>query len=482
MALNVGVLTPEIFLLSAALIMMVVDLIVPEKSKNKLFFSSTFAVLIVTLLLVVFSLSLKPLSAFHEFIKKDSLTVVAQILILFSAIFSSLSSFSYIERFKLSHIGEFYYTLLFAIFGGMLLVSSNELTTLFVSLEILSISLYILTALFKGDTRGKEAALKYFIMGSVGAAILVYGLAILYGLTGTTVYEGIAKFIESEGITSTLLLSVVLVASAFLFKTGAVPFHTWVGDVYHGAPTPVSAFMGAAAKTAVFIAFIKLFLPLFSTLAGEWRPAIIFIAVLTMFAGALLALNQDNLKRMLAFSAVSHTGVILAALATVPALATYTVLFYLFVYIFMTVAAFGLVSMLTSSNFKGEDVKEWAGLYKKSPFIALCAVVIFMSLAGIPPLAGFWAKFYVILALVREGMITAALVVVLSSLISLYFYLKPVVFIFMKDGGEAKPNHSAVDYAVVATASFFILMLGLTPNLVAQISLFSVASFIKGLL
>ncbi len=482
MALNVGVLAPEIFLLSTALIMMVLDLVIPEKSKNKFFFSATFGVLIITMLLVVFSLNLKPLLAFHGFIKKDSLTVVAQILILFSAIFSSLSSYSYIERFKLSYIGEFYYTLLFAVLGGLLLVSSNELATLFVSLEILSISLYILTALFKGDTRGKEAALKYFIMGSVGAAVLVYGMAILYGLTGTTLYDGVAKFVESKGVTSALILSIVLIASAFLFKTGAVPFHAWVGDVYHGAPTPVSAFMGAAAKTAIFIAFIKLFLPLFSTLSGEWMPALLFVAVVTMFAGALLALNQDNLKRMLAFSAVSHTGVILAAVATVPALATFTVLFYLFVYIFMTIAAFGLVSMLSNGGFKGEELKEWAGLYRKSPFIALCAVVIFMSLAGIPPLAGFWAKFYVILALIREGMVTAALAVVLSSLISLYFYLKPLVYIFMKDGGEAEVNRSAADYAVVATATFFILMFGLTPNLIAQISLFSVASFIKGLL
>ena len=481
MELNLSLLLPEGFLLVSALVMLLVDLIVPDRRKNSLFSVVSFGVIAVTVFLVTSQVTVEPKYAFNGFIKKDAMVVISQVFILLCGLFSVLLSYSYVERFPLKYKGEYYYTLLFALLGGILLVEANELSTLFVSLEVMSISVYILIALFKEEERSLEAGLKYFVMGSVGAGVLVYGLAILYGLSGTTLYSGVSKVVSQSHLIPALLLSVVLVAVAFLFKTGAVPFHGWVPDVYQGSATPVTAFMSAAVKLAAFVAFLRLFLPLFSSFAQDWTPAILTVAVVTMFAGALMALNQDNVKRMLAYSAVSHTGVILAAFVTVPALASFTVLFYLFIYVFMTVAAFGVVSLLTTKGFKGEEVQDWKGLLRRAPFLSFCIVVIFMSLAGIPPLAGFWAKFYVLLALVKEGFTLTALAVLLSSLLSLYVYLKPLVYVFMKEDSDEEVSFSSADYVVIAFTTLSILILGIFPKLVAELSLLSVASFIRGL-
>ena len=481
MELNLSLLLPEGFLLVSALVMLLVDLIVPDRRKNGLFSVVSFGVIAVTIFLVTSQVTVEPKHAFNGFIKKDAMVVISQVFILLCGLFSVLLSYSYVERFPLKYKGEYYYTLLFALLGGILLVEANELSTLFVSLEVMSISVYILIALFKEEERSLEAGLKYFVMGSIGAGVLVYGLAILYGLSGTTLYSGVSEVVSQSHLTPALLLSVVLVAVAFLFKTGAVPFHGWVPDVYQGSATPVTAFMSAAVKLAAFVAFLRLFLPLFSSFAPNWTPAILTVAVVTMFAGALMALNQDNVKRMLAYSAVSHTGVILAAFVTVPALASFTVLFYLFIYVFMTVAAFGVVSLLTTKGFKGEEVQDWKGLLRRAPFLSFCIVVIFMSLAGIPPLAGFWAKFYVLLALVKEGFTLTALAVLLSSLLSLYVYLKPLVYVFMKEDSDEEVSFSSADYVVVAFTTLSILILGIFPKLVAELSLLSVASFIRGL-
>ena len=481
MELNLGLMLPEAFLLVSALLMIVIEFVIPDRQKNSFFSNLSIVIIVVTMFLVSGTASMKPSCAFNGFIKKDLMVVFSHLFLLISGIFAVLLSHNHIERFSLKSKGEYYYTLLFALLGGMLLVAANEFSTLFVSLEVMSISVYILVALFKNDYRGKEAALKYFIMGSVGAAILIYGFAILYGLTGITTYDGVSELVDKNVVTLALLFSMALVSVAFLFKTGAVPFHSWVIDVYHGAPAPVTAFMGAAVKLSSFVAFMRLFFPVFVSFAQNWTPAIELIAVVTMFTGALLALNQSNLKRMLACSAISHTGVILAAFVTVP-LASFAVLFYLFVYVFMTLAAFGMISLLTTKGFKGENVEDWGGLYKKTPFLALSAVVIFMSLAGIPPFAGFWAKFYLLVALLREGFVTLALAVVLSSLISLYFYLKPLVYAFMKEESDLAVSYNVRDYAVIGLSTLVILTVGFFPNLFVKFSLLGVISFVRGLI
>ncbi len=480
MELNVKLLFPEFFILSAAVLGILIDLLLPKRVKNRFFATFSVSVLFVSVFLVVFFSPFIPETAFNSFVKKDLLTGFSQILILFSSLIAVFVSYGFLKKFDTDYVGEFYYTLLFAVFGAMLMVSANELATLFVSLEVMSISVYILSALFRRDYRGKEAALKYFIMGSVGAAVIVYGFALLYGLSGSTLYEEVAKAIST--LSFPVLLSLALIISGFLFKLGAVPFHGWTPDVYHGAPTPVTLFMGAVVKIAAFVALLKLFYPVFLPLTQEWGEVFAVIGVVSAFAGALMALRQENVKRMLAYSAISHTGVVLTALVSVPAVSVFSVLFYLFAYAFMTVAAFGFISLLTEKGFKGENLSDWRNLYGKSPFLALSLIVIFMSLAGIPPLFGFWAKFYVLIALVKAGKVGIAVAILIASAISLYFYLRPVVYAFMKEGEAVLPPVEPFEFGAVAVTVLFLIIFGLFPELISQASLFALSSFLRGMI
>ena len=480
MGLNLKLLFPEFFVLASAIVGILIDLFLPKRVKNGFFATFSVFVLFVSVFLVIFSSPFVPETAFNSFVKKDLLTGLSQVLILFSSLIAVFVSYGFLKKFDTDYIGEFYYTLLFAVFGAMLMVSANELATLFVSLEVMSISVYILSALFKKDYRGKEAALKYFIMGSVGAAVVVYGFALLYGLSGSTVYEEVGRAIST--LSFPVLLSLALVISGFLFKLGAVPFHGWTPDVYHGAPTPVTLFMGAVVKIAAFVALLKLFYPVFLPLVSEWGEVFAVIGVVSAFAGALMALRQENVKRMLAYSAISHTGVVLTALVSLPAVAIFSVLFYLFAYAFMTVAAFGFISLLTGKGFTGENLSDWRNLYGKSPFLALSLVVIFMSLAGIPPLFGFWAKFYILVALVKAGKVGVAVAILVASAISLYFYLRPVVYAFMKEGEAVLPPVEPFEFGAVVVTVFFLIVFGLFPELISQVSLFALSSFLRGMI
>jgi NADH-quinone oxidoreductase subunit N len=482
MVLNLSLLFPEIFILTVAILSVIFDLLIPNRLKNKFFSVLSVSTLTVSIFLLVVFAPLSPQTAFFGFVKKDLLSVLSGVLIVFSALMTVFISYGYIGRFRTNYIGEFYYTLLFSTFGALLMVSSNELSTLFVSLEVMSISIYILISLFKGDYRGKEAALKYFIMGSVGAAVIVYGFSILYGLSGSTVYDEVGKFLSKSGINLPVLLSLSLVVSGFLFKLGAVPFHGWTPDSYHGAPTPVTLFMGAVVKVASFVALIRLFYPVFLPLLESWGTLLSIVGVVSAFVGALMALNQENVKRMLAYSAISHTGVVLTAFSSLPSLSIFSVLFYVFAYAFMTIAAFGLVSLLSTSGFKGERLSEWRNLYSRSPLIALSLVVAFMSLAGIPPLFGFWAKFYILVALIRAGKVAVAVAVLISSVISLYFYLRPLVYAFMKEGESVEFSPNPIEYGAVVVIVLFLIVFGLFPEVVSQASLLALSSFIRGMI
>ncbi len=481
MGINLKLFIPELFLALSALLFILIDLVIPDRKKNPLFSVLTFLVACVGAFLVVLTNPFVPKEAFFGFVKKDLLSSISQLLILFTLLLTSLISYDYIKKFEIRYVGEFYYTLLFATLGAFLMVEANELTTLFVSLEVLSISTYVLMALFKDDYRGKEAALKYFIVGSVGAGVLVYGFALLYGISGGTLYSEVLRALKGAPL-PLLLLSVSLVMAGFLFKTGAFPFHGWLPDAYHGAPTPITLYMGAVTKISAFIALVKLFFPVFLTLIGKWQEVVLVIGIVSSLWGALLALNQENLKRMLAYSSISHAGVMLVALSSLPSVALYSLLFYLFAYTLMTIAAFGLISLLTLEGFKGERLSDWMNLYSSSPLLALLAVVIFMSLAGIPPLLGFWAKFYVIVSLVNSGKVLPALIVMVSSLISLGFYLKPLVYAFMKEGKAERLELGLSSYIAVVISSLLLVILGLFPEFISQLSLLGLASFLKGVM
>ena len=370
---------------------------------------------------------------------------------------------------------EVFPLLLFALLGMVLLAAASDLLVVFIALEILSLSLYVLA----GQTRrqaAQEAAMKYFLLGAFSSAFLLYGIALCYGATGSTNLLQIARATGDPTGDGTLLLAGVgLLAVGFLFKVSAVPFHMWTPDVYQGTPTPVAAFMAAATKVAAFAVFLRVFAGALGGLVVSWRPVIAAVAVLTMLVGAALAVVQSDLKRMLAYSSISHAGYLLvglAAAATVPAGVSAS-MFYLLVYAFMVMGAFMVVQYVSRLGPPDDDairerssLEDYRGLARRHPWAAGLLAVFMLALTGIPPLSGFWAKYYVFLAGIQAGLTWLVVVAVLSSVISAFFYLRVLVVAYLQD-----PVDGAETEAVTGRAPALGIALGLAGLLTVAIGL-----------
>jgi NADH-quinone oxidoreductase subunit N len=373
---------------------------------------------------------------------------------------------------------EVFPLLVFALLGMVLLAAASDLLVVFIALEILSLSLYVLA----GQTRrlaAQEAAMKYFLLGAFSSAFLLYGIALCYGATGTTNLLGIAAATADPTADGTLLLAGVgLLAVGFLFKVSAVPFHMWTPDVYQGTPTPVAAFMAAATKVAAFAVFLRVFAGALGGLVVSWRPVIAAVAVVTMLGGAALAVVQTDLKRMLAYSSISHAGYLLvgvAAAATVPAGVSAS-LFYLLVYAFMVMGAFMVVQYVSRLGPPDDDavrerssLEDYRGLARRHPWAAGLLAVFMLALTGIPPLSGFWAKYYVFLAGIEAGLTWLVVVAVISSVISAFFYLRVLVVAYLQEPvgdaeAEAAPGRTPALGLALALAGLLTVGIGLAPE------------------
>jgi NADH-quinone oxidoreductase subunit N len=371
---------------------------------------------------------------------------------------------------------EVFPLLVFALLGMVLLAAASDLLVVFIALEILSLSLYVLA----GQTRrlaAQEAAMKYFLLGAFSSAFLLYGIALCYGATGTTNLLGIAAATGDPTADGTLLLAGVgLLAVGFLFKVSAVPFHMWTPDVYQGSPTPVAAFMAAATKVAAFAVFLRVFAGALGGLVVSWRPVIAAVAVVTMLGGAALAVVQTDLKRMLAYSSISHAGYLLvgvAAAATVPAGVSAS-MFYLLVYAFMVMGAFMVVQYVSRLGPPDNDavrerssLEDYRGLARRHPWAAGLLAVFMLALTGIPPLSGFWAKYYVFLAGIEAGLTWLVVVAVISSVISAFFYLRVLVVAYLQEpvgDTEAAPGRTPALGLALALAGLLTVGIGLAPE------------------
>jgi NADH-quinone oxidoreductase subunit N len=373
---------------------------------------------------------------------------------------------------------EVYPLLLFALLGMVLLAAASDLLVVFIALEILSLSLYVLA----GQTRrlaAQEAAMKYFLLGAFSSAFLLYGIALSYGATGTTNLLGIARASGDPTGDGTLLLAGIgLMAVGFCFKVSAVPFHMWTPDVYQGTPTPVAAFMAAATKVAGFAVFLRVFSGALGGLVVSWRPAIAAVAVATMLLGAGLAVVQTDLKRMLAYSSISHAGYLLigvAAAATVPA-AISASMFYLLVYAFMVMGAFMVVQYVSRLGPADDEairerssLDDYRGLARRHPWAAGLLAVFMLALTGIPPLSGFWAKYYVFLSGIEAGLTWLVVVAVISSVISAFFYLRVLVVAYLQEPvgeaeAEAAPGRAPALGLALGLAGALTVVIGLAPE------------------
>jgi NADH-quinone oxidoreductase subunit N len=388
--------------------------------------------------------------------------------------------------------GEYYGLLLLAAAGMMVLVEAMELITFFIALEVLSLALYALSGLLRRDARSNEAAIKYFVMGAFASGFVLYGMALLYGATGTISIPQIGAQIAAgaAGPKSLVTLGFVLFAIGLAFKVGVVPFHQWVPDVYEGAPTSVTAFMSVAVKAAGFGVLLRLLLTAGRPEAETWGTLLWALSILTLVVGNLLAIGQSNVKRMLAYSSIAHTGYILAGVTSLRGAgasvaqmqeAGAAAIYYLFVYTFMTLGAFAFLIYAGRGDKDAEEIGDFAGLAKRKPWAAMAMTVFMVSLAGIPPTAGFFGKFLLFKAMVSAEEYTLVIVGVLSSAVSLYYYLRVVVYMYMKPEGEGAeaPRLGFNSALVVFACALFTLALGLLPAKYLSLSYQSIHSLLR---
>jgi NADH-quinone oxidoreductase subunit N len=381
-----------------------------------------------------------------------------------------LISIKYLEDEDIQY-GEYFALILFATMGMMIMASGAELITVFLGLELMSISLYVLAGFTRSRMISNEAALKYFILGSFATGFLLYGIALIYGSTGTTEIRLIGNYIATTGFRNPIIIiGMALLVIAFAFKAALVPFHMWTPDVYEGAPAPVTAFMSAGPKAAAFAAFVRIFMEGLPTLQVEWTAVIWILAVLTMSVGNIIALVQDNIKRMLAYSSIAHAGYVLVAFLAAGELGVTGIMYYLLAYTFMNIGAFALITVLGGKGEKRVNVSDYRGVGFKYPFAAVAMSLFMFSLAGIPPTGGFMGKFYIFSAAIKEGYIGLAVIGVLNSVVSVYYYLRVTVAMYMEDpseGGEVEVTRLKFSPALVLAifiSAYGVLSLGLFPS------------------
>ncbi len=370
-------------------------------------------------------------TAFTGMIVHGGIGAFGKVLVLVGTLFCVLISKDYLSEKDL-HNGEVYGMLLFATTGMLGLAVSNDLITLFISLETMSICLYVLAGLMKNEKIGAEAALKYFLLGAFSTGFLLYGIALIYGATGQTNLTDVAAAAEP---TLLFLAGAGLLLVGIFFKIAAVPFHMWTPDVYQGTPTTLTAYMATAAKSATFVAFILILTRMLpNSEIADWTNVIQVIAIITMIVGNLIALAQDNVKRMLAYSSIAHAGYLMVGLAAGTAAGYSGVLYYLFAYTLMNVGAFGVIAYYERNhNLDFTEIDSYAGLGFKVPVMGVMLSIFLFSLAGIPPLVGFVGKYYVFAAAVHAGLIPLAIIGVLASAASVYYYLRVMVFLYFKE-------------------------------------------------
>jgi NADH-quinone oxidoreductase subunit N len=370
----------------------------------------------------------------------------------------------YLSRLAINR-SEYYALILFAITGMILMASAVDLVIIFLGLELMSLCLYVLAGFDRTRGRSNEAALKYFLLGAFVTGFLLYGIALVYGVTGTTNLVTIGANFSTYSSNGVFLLGVGLFAMSFSFKVAAAPFHMWAPDVYEGAPTTVTAFMSTAAKAAAFAAFMAVFLRSFAFAGTNVNVVLGWLAASSMVVGNITAIAQTNVKRLLAYSSIAHAGYMLTGIAAGNHEGQVGILFYLAAYVVMNIGAFTVISLLEKEDGTGLTLADYAGLSVQQPVLAALLSVFLFSLAGIPPLAGFFGKYYVFLAAVKAGMTWLAIVGVLTSLISVYYYLNLVVLMYFKEGrGEVAAKPAKVTLIAVGIAALLVLGFGLYPS------------------
>ena len=476
---------PELLVVFAACAVLALDPITPSSKKDGLAWLSLGTMAICMGLTAARFGS--PTTAFGGLVVIDNYSCFWKLLLYFVTGLTILLSFSYLKEERI-YLGEYYGFILLALSGMMVMVSGTDLLTIYLGTELMSLSLYVMAGLKRAEAKSLEASAKYFVLGAFSSGILLYGISLLYGAAGTTQLPAIAAAIAGRSLDDPLLLfATILIAVGFSFKLAVVPFHMWTPDVYQGAPTSVTAFMAVASKAASFGAFMRVFVEGLGGVRANWSLMFLLLCVVTLILGNIVALVQTNVKRMLAYSSIAHAGYaligVVAAGRLAPAEASSaiaSVMLYIALYAFMTFGAFTIIAMLRKGGLEGDEIEDFSGLAKRHPFAALLMLVFMVSLAGIPPTAGFIGKFYVFMSAVQAGLTWLAVLALVFAAISAYFYLRLVMVMYMREPGAvtalsprfvSSPALSIVLACAIAGVVFFGIYPDPIVNLATQAAL-----------
>ncbi len=458
---------PEILLTVGALLVLVVDMVFPHR--DGAVFWTTMATLVATAAAVL-SFAGVDVTVSAGLLTIDGFALFFKSIFLLSALLTVLMAAPYL-RVEATRAGEFYFLVLCATLGMMFMASGVDLITLFIGLETMAVSFYILAGYLKPSRRSNEAAVKYFLLGAFSLGILLYGMSLLYGATGTTQLSAMATAIAGSERTVMLALGLILVAAGMGFKLAAVPFHMWAPDVYEGAPTPVTAYLSVGSKAASFAMLLRILVEGLPGLVADWQALFAILAVVTMTVGNVAAITQSNIKRMLAYSSIAHAGYVLIGVVAAGSVArgVTATLVYLWVYLFMQLGAFAIVAMLRRKDVVGDELKDLSGLYLRKPAAAVAMLIFMLSLGGIPPTAGFMGKYWVFSAAIDADYVWLAVAGVVNSAISLFYYIRVVVFMWLKEETLGSPIPIGPAMAVALTIAVVgSLLFGVYPEMLFE--------------
>jgi len=470
---------PEIFIALMALIILMVDLVVKDK-KRTVIFVLTQLTLLACAVLQMYTSTGQITMTFSNMFVDDLMADLLKVFLYLTVIVVLFYTRGYVLDREPMAKGEFYVLALFATLGMMVMISANHFLTVYLGIELLSLSLYAMVAMNRDSVVSTEAAMKYFVLGALASGMLLYGMSMIYGATGSLEITGVAMQLRGAGAHKLVLVfGLVFLVAGLAFKLGVVPFHMWIPDVYHGAPTAVTLFIGSAPKLAAFAIVMRLLVNGLLTEAVDWQNMLIILSVLSMAVGNLAAIAQTNLKRMLAYSAISHMGFMLLGIVTGVSssftpqqLAPYVALnayssamFYVITYVLMTAGAFGMILLLARAGFEADELSDFKGLNQRSPWFAGMMLIMMFSMAGVPFFVGFFAKFSVLQAVVASGQIWLAIVAIVFSLIGAFYYLRVVKIMYFDQPDDTTPIRVPLDMRVLVSANgLAIAGFGLFPH------------------
>lgn len=458
---------PEIFVLCMACIILVVDLFLTEKNRIVTYLL-TQATLVIAAILTLSLHAEQPVLTFGDSFISDTMADILKVFIYLITFVVFVYSRDYLRSRQL-YQGEYFVLGLFGVLGMMVMVSAYSLLTIYLGLELLSLSLYAMVALRRDDATASEAAMKYFVLGALASGLLLYGMSLIYGITGTLgIAEISASITPNVAILDSnivLIFGLVFVLIGMVFKLGAAPFHMWIPDVYHGAPTSVTLYISAAPKIAAFAIIMRLLVEGLGGLHAQWQDMLVILAILSMGVGNIIAIAQNNIKRMLAYSTISHVGFLLLGILSGTALGYSAALFYIIVYALMGIGGFGMIILLSRAGFEADRLDDFKGLNQRSPWFAFMMLILMFSMAGVPPTLGFYAKLSVLQAVVNVDMAWLAAVAVLFSVIGAFYYLRIVKLMYFDKPEDAHPLAAGFDMRVAMSANgLAILGLGIFPG------------------